>query len=454
MIFSLLVFGVFAGLAILMLRSLHRGWWEKRWVRRAAYTVVAVGLVGVVLRSLGLGAVSPGPAERAPMATIVGAALFGPASVALLMMFLSLPLAALARQVLRFFAWLIGLGRRGARRGAAASATRDPDEAAPADGRPSAAEAPAVDAEAPGIASREVGQGTTSAVADAPAKRSSGPFVLRRALLEGAVAAIPVAALGAGAAGVVGAYGRTRIVPRPMRFASLPSALSGLRILQLTDLHLGAFLDPGGVARIVEDARRASPDLVVLTGDFSDHLPWLRAALEEVKKLSPRLGIYAVLGNHEHYRGPRENARIYGEAEVDLLLDAHRVLSVGDAELNLVGVDDPGRYSTEGHYERAIDEALGGARSTAFTLGLCHRPSGFPALASRGVDLTLSGHTHGAQVGLGERSLLEKVAPEGRLWGRYAIGDKQLYTSSGAGHWFAFRLNCPSEAALVTLERA
>ena len=70
------------------------------------------------------------------------------------------------------------------------------------------------------------------------------------------------------------------------------------------------------------------------------------------------------------------------------------------------------------------------------------------------VDLTLSGHTHGAQVGAFGRSVLEPFFPDKYMWGRYEHAGKQLYTSSGAGHWAAFRLACPSEAALVTLERA
>jgi len=129
-------------------------------------------------------------------------------------------------------------------------------------------------------------------------------------------------------------------------------------------------------------------------------------------------------------------------------------VKVGAAELVVAGVDDPARQRRAGHYADAIARALDGSPERAFRLGLCHRPSGFPDVARAGVDLTLSGHTHAGQIGLGDHSVFERLAPEARLWGTYREGDAQLYTSSGGGHWFAFRLNCPSEAALITLERA
>lgn len=435
MLFSLLVFLVVSGAAILMLRTWHRPWWERAWVRRASWALLGAGIVGVGLRQLGLAGATPGASEKLPMATFVGAALLGPASVFALMLFWSLPLAGLVRGVARLVSWL--RGRSTSRQVEVKS------EAAPS-GEP-ASTAP----------QRSGEPAETSSDEPAPPPVAPPVTLPRRALLEGSIAAIPALALGAGAVGVVSAYGRTRIVPRPMRYAALPPELAGLRVLQLTDLHLGAFVDLRGVAQIVEDAHAHAPDLVVITGDFCDHVPWLRSALESVKSLRPRLGIYGVFGNHEHFRNTEWAQRVYEAAEIDVLFDAHRALRVGGTELTLVGVDDPGRGGFDDrYYERAIDTALASAPSQGFKLGLCHRPSGFPTLANRGIDLTLSGHTHGAQVGMGERSLFEGLAPEARLWGRYALGERQLYTSSGAGHWFAFRLNCPSEAAIVTLERA
>jgi predicted MPP superfamily phosphohydrolase len=91
-----------------------------------------------------------------------------------------------------------------------------------------------------------------------------------------------------------------------------------------------------------------------------------------------------------------------------------------------------------------------------FRLLLCHRPEGFGPASERGFDLTLSGHTHGAQLGLFGRSLLQRLRPEVGWWGAYARPGKtrpsRLYTTSGFGHWFPFRFGCPTEMPLLVLE--
>jgi hypothetical protein len=294
------------------------------------------------------------------------------------------------------------------------------------------------------------------AATDAATKVGVKSVVSRRVLVEAAVAALPVAALGLAAVGVAGAFEPTKVTPRPMKFAALPDELAGLKILQITDLHLGAFHAPSMIPDLVARAKAAKPDLLLFTGDICDYLPWLEDALHEVDAVAPRLGAYAVLGNHEHYRGRLANQRIHRKTKSQRLDDEQVSLEVAGKKLLLMGVDDPSGWGHDKeHYARRADVALNGAPSDAdFTIGLCHRPKGFKALAERGVDLTLSGHTHGAQTGWNERSVLEPFAEEQFLWGRYEHAGKQLYTSSGAGHWAAFRLACPSEAALVVLEKA
>jgi predicted MPP superfamily phosphohydrolase len=403
---------VFLG-AWIALSRLHPAWWARRWVRVALWGLLGIAVTGTMLRTLARsGWVGEGGAHHAGLA-ITGVALASPAMVTLLALFLSLPLAAGMRKI----AARLAVGR---------------GEVVP----PQASQP--VDEPAPRVAAPE----------------PSPILIRRRPLVELATLSIPAAFVGAGAIGVGGALVATRIVPRTMRFAGLPPDLVGIRVLQLTDLHVGAFMDPAGVEALVEAARPHRPDLVLLTGDICDHLPWLAPTLAAVQTLRPRLGLFAALGNHEHYRGRGASIRGYEGSDIDLLLDTSRVVKVGESSLVLSGVDDPARSRGQGHYTRAIARALDGSPSDAFRLGLCHRPSGFRDLAHAGVDLTLSGHTHAGQIGVGERSVFEAVAPEAHLWGMYRQGDAQLYTSSGGGHWFAFRLNCPSEAALITLERA
>lgn len=265
------------------------------------------------------------------------------------------------------------------------------------------------------------------------------------------LAALPVAGLTAATAGAAlalrePALSRHRLAPR-----RLDPALRGLRVAQITDLHLGVFATVGDVERLAERLDHEDLDLLVLTGDFADHLPLLEPALRLLRSVRTRHGLFAAMGNHEHFRGASETRRGYERAGVDLVVNEHRSLVVRGRPLALVGVDDPGRRLSSSGYRAAVDLALDGSPSDALRLGLCHRPSGFDALAAAGVDLTLSGHTHGGQVGLGARSLLEPVAPGARLWGAYERDGAMLYTSSGAGHWFAFRLGCPSEVPILEL---
>jgi predicted MPP superfamily phosphohydrolase len=426
---------VFVGVRFALSR-LHPAWWGKRWIRAGTWGALVLAVAGTMLRTLARSGWAPGSratdGQHAELA-IVGVAIASPAIVALLGLFVSLPLAALVRAA----------GGALARRAPAA-----PDQA-----RSPALEALAT-VEPPATLARSRGEAAPGPEPPTTTAADAALVIPRRPIIELAAAAVPIAFLGAGAAGVAGALSATRIVPRRMAFRDLPRDLEGLRILQLTDLHVGAFMDPRGVEAIALAARPHAPDLVVLTGDICDHLPWLGSTLAAVAALRPRLGVLAALGNHEHYRGRGASIRGYERSGVDLLLDEHRVVKVGDAALVVAGVDDPARRRREGHYRAAIGRALDGAPSDAFRLGLCHRPSGFSDLARAGVDLTLSGHTHAGQIGLGDHSAFERLAPEARLWGAYREGDAQLYTSSGGGHWFAFRLNCPSEAALIVLERA
>lgn len=438
-----IVFQVLLGLLVIaMVRAWQKPWWGVTPIRRALVALVALAPLGFLCRWFGAGAAIKG--FQSPFLSAVGAIVGGGATVLVLALLLTVPIASLLRAAIGWF------GRRRAPRDVVAEVATN---ARAGDAERSA------DAPTPAVAREEQAEGRTGAplgdVRVPSPTASRAPAVLtRRHLVEAAVAALPVTALGLGVTGIVGGFAGARTIERRMRFAGLAPELEGLRVLQLTDMHLGAFLTLDGVAALIAQAKEAKPDLVVLTGDISDHLPWLPEALRGVESIGAPLGAYAVMGNHEYFRGARETRRIYAESRVKMLDDAHVPLDVGGKRLVLLGVDDPvGGSGGSDHYLRSADRALASSPSEAdFRLALCHRPSGFRALAARGVDLTLSGHTHGAQAGLHERSLLEPLLPDAYLWGRYALEGRQLYTSSGAGHWAAFRLACPSELPLIVLE--
>ena len=290
-----------------------------------------------------------------------------------------------------------------------------------------------------------------SAPASAPAHA-----VTRRAFVQGVSSAVPLAAASTGLAGFVADRSPTRVRDVRLAFPRLPADLAGLRILQLSDLHLGCTRDVGDLERLLTRLERDRPDLVLFTGDVAEDVAQLAPALRLAHDLRPRLGAYASLGNHEYLHDIATTRPIYDRSPVPLLVGAGTTLAVGRARLHLAGADDPVVTHTDirGWMERAVERALDGAPADAFHLLLSHRPEGFEAAARRGVALTLSGHTHGGQIGFNGKSAFEPLYPDGYVWGAYARGDSRLYTTSGFGDWYPFRLGCPTEAPLVTLEAA
>jgi predicted MPP superfamily phosphohydrolase len=276
----------------------------------------------------------------------------------------------------------------------------------------------------------------------------------RRAFLQAGVVALPASTAGASVAGFSSANAPQRIPLVPMRYPGLHPDLEGLRILHLSDLHLGAAMHASDLEALLERAAALHPDLVVLTGDVADDLRELEQALEVVHRHRPRLGVFASLGNHEYLHGIDVTRAVYERSPVPLLVDRGVTLPVGEAQLYLAGVDDPfGKGDHAAFFEGAVERCATGAPPDAFRVLLSHRPRGFFAAAARGFHLTLSGHTHGGQVGLFGVSALQPILRGEPLWGAYERNGRRLYTTSGFGHWFPFRLGCPTEAPLIVLSR-
>lgn len=284
----------------------------------------------------------------------------------------------------------------------------------------------------------------------------------RRNALSIVAGGLPVAF---GAAGLVGAVNSSlasvRFPEIPLSWPDLPRELDGLRILHLSDIHLGYAHDLRDLETIVFDASGQRADLVLVTGDIADDVTMLPEALRMIASLRPRLGTFASLGNHEYYAGIDSVLRALEKGPIPLLREEGAKLAVGGATIHLLGIDDPTRISrainppnSPSFLLHGIEKAMDGGPSDAFRILMSHRPRGFDPAARLGIDLTLAGHTHGGiQLGLGGRSVLEPFFPEQYFWGHYRKGNSQLYTSAGVGHWFPFRLGCPMEAPVYTLRR-
>jgi len=308
---------------------------------------------------------------------------------------------------------------------------------------------------------------TTSRTAGRP--RSS---VSRRGLIRAGAAALPAIAAVTGASGFGTAQQRPRMPVVRLRYEGLHPDLDGLRILHLSDLHLGACLGLADLEQGLEAAFAAHrPDLVVLTGDLADDPSLIPGALELVARASARHGALASLGNHEYLHDIEITRPHFEASSIPLLVSSGRTINVGRARLFVGGADDPVHIGGDiaGMLRPSIESAAALAPPRAdFRLLLCHRPEGLGPAADNGFDLTLSGHTHGGQLGLLGRSLFEHLSPGTNWWGTYkrerpdtaaarrsalAGSPSRLYTTSGFGHWFPFRLGCPTEMPIIVLER-
>ncbi len=256
-----------------------------------------------------------------------------------------------------------------------------------------------------------------------------------------------IAGVGAAAATVV--YGLVHVARGPIvrrvriPLRSLPASAEGYTIVQLTDVHIGPILGDRFAAEVVAKVNALEPDLIVITGDLVDgHLHELRQHVEPLRGLKARDGVYAVTGNHEYYWNADawiEHLRSLG---IQLLRNQH--VTIHDA-FDLAGVDDSSASED-------LPRALAGRNPARPVVLLAHHPRTISRAAAAGVDLQLSGHTHGGQL-LPLGWLARLFDP--RVAGLARFGSTWLYVSEGTGFWGPpMRVGTSSEIALLTLARA
>jgi len=410
---------VFLVVALLVLALMHLYVWvrlvrdtrlARPWRRLAAVALLLLAIALPVVMSL---------LRRTPLAdrhllTLVAFSWLG------LLFYLVLLLAALD---------LVRLVRAPFRRRAAAGA-------APTAG---ARTGEAASAEAPSVGSPS---------ASAPSTGEQPPT--RRELLARVTAGVVVA--GAGSTGLVGwrRSGELTSPEIPVRLARLPRELDGLRLVQITDVHLGLLLDRSFLRDVVERANALRPDAVVLTGDLVDgSVQTLGPELAPLAGLRSRWGSFFVTGNHEYYSGADEWVDFLRRGGVRVLLNER--VELGDAaRLDLAGVTDyRGGRSLPGHAPD-LPRALAGRDPSRELVLLAHQPRHIDEAAAHEVGLQLSGHTHGGQM-WPFGALVGLVQPYVR--GLHRHGERtQIYVSCGAGFWGPpMRVAAPAEVGCIVL---
>jgi len=256
-----------------------------------------------------------------------------------------------------------------------------------------------------------------------------------RRLLVGRVMSAGVGVLGVGttAFGVGRALGPVPVQPVHLNVPRLGPGFDGMRIVQLTDIHVGPTIGRDFVEHLVTQTMNLEPDLIAITGDLVDGtVENLGDAVRALAGLRAPLGVYFVTGNHEYISGAGPWLELLPTLGIRVLQNERVRLSRNGSELDVVGVND---YSAARFDEAAAPDlpaALAGRDPDVPALLLAHQPRAAEEAASLGIDVQLSGHTHAGQI-WPFRYAVRLTTPY--VVGLYRIGDMQLYVSPGTGYW-------------------
>ncbi|MER5385821.1 metallophosphoesterase [Streptomyces sp. NPDC002688] len=264
-------------------------------------------------------------------------------------------------------------------------------------------------------------------------------FVSR--VVGGAAAAVAVGTVGYGTYGVLRGPSVKRVT---VPLAKLPRSAHGFRIAVVSDIHLGPVLGRGFAQKVVDTINSTQPDLIAVVGDLVDgSVKDLGPAAAPLAGLRARHGAYFVTGNHEYFSGAEQWVREVRELGIHPLENARTEL----AGFDLAGVNDV-QGESEGQGPD-FGKALGDRDTTRACVLLAHQPVQIHDAVRHGVDLQLSGHTHGGQLWPGN---LIAAAANPTVAGLERYGDTQLYVSRGAGAWGPpTRVGAPSDITVVEL---
>jgi uncharacterized protein len=271
----------------------------------------------------------------------------------------------------------------------------------------------------------------------------------RRKLLQAAGAGLCIAPLAATGFGMVH-RNRFRVSEIAVPIPNLHKDLDGLRIVQITDIHLSPFLSEREFAIAIDMANETRANIALVTGDLITR-PGdpLDACLRQLARLRAEAGVLGCLGNHEVYTRTQDYVTAYGRRiGIQFLRHQAKQLRFGNAAINFAGVD----------YQRMHNPYLIGAERliapNALNVMLSHNPDVFPVAAAQGYDLTISGHTHGGQIDV---EILHQHIDVARYFtpfvkGLYRRGNSSVYVSNGLGTiGVPVRLGCPPEVSVLRL---
>src|SRR4030095_8409731 len=242
----------------------------------------------------------------------------------------------------------------------------------------------------------------------------------------------------------------TAIEQQAIYLRRLPKSLNGLRVVHLSDLHYGPLVDPRHLERAVEIANDLNPDLIALTGDYISHERGYAAPCAAlVGQLRARHGVFAVLGNHDHWTDAKLIADLFRAEGIRVLLNEGLRVDINGETFWLAGVDDT-KVGLED-----LSLALAGSRDGELKLLLAHNPVILRRAWRADVDLVLSGHTHGGQVTLRPEKNRSGRPRRRLLRGLGRRGNTQIYVTRGLGTVvLPIRYGCPPEVSVLEFRSA
>ena len=272
-------------------------------------------------------------------------------------------------------------------------------------------------------------------------------------------AAAAVAAAALALLALAGYAGSRRLVVRRLDVLvdGLPAGLDGLRLAQISDLHVGPHTSRRFLERVASAVRDARPDLVASTGDqvddYAADVAHFTAAFGEV---TAPLGVFAIPGNHDVYAGWDAVRRGMEQAGMRVLVNDAVALERNGVRFWVAGTGDPAaRHWSRGGAGTAvpdIERTLAGIPAGELTLVLAHNPALWPALARRGATLTLSGHTHHGQLSIPRLGWSLASPFLEHAMGVHRAGDSLLYVHPGTNFWgIPFRIGALPEVTVLTL---
>lgn len=255
----------------------------------------------------------------------------------------------------------------------------------------------------------------------------------RRFLFKTSGYSIAALSTSATAFGYFTAWQEPKLVQIDIKLKQSLKGLKGLKIVQLTDLHVGPTIKHDYVKQVCKKINNLKADLIVFTGDLADGSPLdLAHDVSPLKDLYAPYGKFFVTGNHEYYSGAKQWLYKVKKLGFEPLINEHRVIKYNNGLLSLAGVTDIKAEAFFSDHKSSPQKAIQGSPETSYKLLCAHQPTSIYKASRAGFDLQLSGHTHGGQY-FPFNYLIRMEHPF--VKGLYQYQNTQLYVSQGAGYW-------------------